>query len=121
MHPSQDVQILFWYFNCRAFHAKPDILRNNTKAYPPQQEEYILSSYREICRSNTQTAGIEIKNNRMKIVYVGNHLEAFIKWKFKKSRLFFVERISSRAFDDLDYYLKTESIAKSPSTKSFKG
>lgn len=56
--------------------------------------------------------GIEIKENTYeKFVYVGNHLEAFIKWNFKKSD-FPLKELSLRFLDDFDYYLKTEMSIK---------
>jgi integrase len=38
---------------------------------------------------------------------VGNHLEAFLKWKFKKAD-YLLEELSLQFLDDFDYYLKTE-------------
>jgi integrase len=51
---------------------------------------------------------LEIKNSTYtKFVYVGNHLEAFLKWKYKRVD-YPLEQLSLQFLDDFDYYLKTE-------------
>jgi hypothetical protein len=56
--------------------------------------------------SNNKFISAEIKDTYSKFVYVGNHLEAFLKWKFKKAEDPLKE-LSLQFLDDFDY-LKTE-------------
>lgn len=73
-----------------------------------KQKEYILSYYKQYLIKIKKLVGLEIKDNTYnKFVYVGNHLEAFIKWKFKKAD-YLLEELSLQFLDDFDYYLKTE-------------
>jgi integrase len=89
-----------------------DNIFNEYKGIPLKKEEYILSCYRKYVARIQKLVGIEIKENTYeKFVYVGNHLEAFIKWKFKKSD-FPLKELSLRFLDDFDYYLKTEKRIK---------
>ena len=73
-----------------------------------KKKEYVLSYYKQYLSKIKKLVGLEIKDNTYnKFVYVGNHLEAFLKWKFKKTD-FPLEELSLQFLDDFDYYLKTE-------------
>ncbi|MFV8374975.1 tyrosine-type recombinase/integrase [Flavobacterium sp. LB1P71] len=73
-----------------------------------KKKEYVLSFYKQYLSKIKKLVGLEIKDNTYnKFVYVGNHLEAFLKWKFKKTD-FPLEELSLQFLDDFDYYLKTE-------------
>ena len=73
-----------------------------------KKSEFILSYYKQYLSKIEKLVGLEIKDNTYnKFVYVGNHLEAFLKWKFKKTD-FPLEELSLQFLDDFDYYLKTE-------------
>jgi integrase/recombinase XerD len=73
-----------------------------------KKKEYILSYYKQYLIKIKKLVGLEIKDNTYnKFVYVGNHLEAFIKWKFKRAD-YLLEELSLQFLDDFDYYLKTE-------------
>jgi integrase len=73
-----------------------------------KKKEHILSFYKQYLIKIKKLVGLEIKDNTYnKFVYVGNHLEAFIKWKFKKAD-YLLEELSLQFLDDFDYYLKTE-------------
>jgi integrase/recombinase XerD len=73
-----------------------------------KKKEYVLSYYKQYLSKIKKLVGLEIKNNTYnKFVYVGNHLEAFLKWKFKKTD-FPLEELTQQFLDDFDYYLKTE-------------
>jgi len=55
-----------------------------------KKKEHILSYYKQYLAKIKKLVGLEIKSNTYdKFVYVGNHLKAFLKWKFKKNRLSF--------------------------------
>ena len=95
-------------FQLQGIPLKIDDIYNEYKGIPLKKEEYILSCYRKYVSRIQKLVGIEIKENTYeKFVYVGNHLEAFIKWNFKKSD-FPLKELSLRFLDDFDYYLKTE-------------
>lgn len=73
-----------------------------------EKNDYILSYYKQYLTKIKKLVGLEIKDNTYnKFVYVGNHLEAFLKWKFKRADLPLKE-LSLQFLDDFDYYLKTE-------------
>ncbi|WP_158980797.1 MULTISPECIES: site-specific integrase [unclassified Flavobacterium] len=73
-----------------------------------KKSEFVLSYYKKYLAKIKKLVGLEIKDNTYnKFVYVGNHLEAFLKWKFKKTD-FPLEELSLQFLDDFDYYLKTE-------------
>jgi integrase len=73
-----------------------------------KKNEHVLSYYKQYLSKIKKLVGLEIKDNTYnKFVYVGNHLEAFLKWKFKKSD-FPLNELSLQFLDDFDYYLKTE-------------
>lgn len=99
-------------FQLQGIALKLDDLLNEYKGIPIKKDEYILSCYRKYLSRIQKLVGVEIKENTYdKFVYVGNHLEAFIKWKFKKSD-FPLKELSLRFLDDFDYYLKTEKKIK---------
>lgn len=73
-----------------------------------KKKEYILSYYKQYLYKIKKLTGIQIKDNTYhKFVYVGNHLESFLKWKFKKTD-YPLEELNLQFLDDFDYYLKTE-------------
>lgn len=73
-----------------------------------KKKEYILSYYKQYLFKIKKLTGIQIKDNTYhKFVYVGNHLESFLKWKFKKTD-YPLEELNLQFLDDFDYYLKTE-------------
>jgi integrase len=99
-------------FQLQGIPCKLDNIFNEYKGIPIRKEEYILSCYRKYVARIQKLVGLEIKQNTYeKFVYVGNHLEAFIKWQFKKSD-YPLKELSLRFLDDFDYYLKTEKSIK---------
>lgn len=73
-----------------------------------KKSEFILSYYKQYLAKIKKLIGLEIKDNTYKkFVYVGNHLEAFLKWKYKKTD-YPLEELSLQFLNDFDYYLKTE-------------
>ena len=73
-----------------------------------KKSEFVLSYYKQYLAKIKKLVGLEIKDNTYnKFVYVGNHLEAFLKWKFKKTD-FPLEELSLQFLDDFDCYSKTE-------------
>lgn len=99
-------------FQLQGIKLKLDNIFSEYKGIPIKKEEHILSCYRKYVSRIQKLVGIEIKQNTYeKFVYVGNHLEAFVKWKFKKSD-FNLKELSLRFLDDFDYYLKTEKGIK---------
>ena len=99
-------------FQLQGIPWKLDNIFNEYQGIPIKKEEFILSCYRKYVSRIQKLVGIEIKENTYeKFVYVGNHLEAFIKWNFKKSD-FPLKELSLRFLDDFDYYLKTEKNIK---------
>jgi integrase len=73
-----------------------------------KKKEHVLSYYKQYLSKIKKLVGLEIKDSTYnKFVYVGNHLESFIKWKFKKTD-FSIEELNLQFLDDFDYYLKTE-------------
>lgn len=85
-----------------------DNIYNNYIGKEIKKKEYVLSYYKQYLFKIKKLVGLEIKDNTYnKFVYVGNHLEAFLKWKFKKTD-FPLEELSLQFLDDFDYYLKTE-------------
>jgi len=81
---------------------------NNYIGKEIKKKEFVLSYYKKYLSKIKKLVGLEIKNNTYdKFVYVGNHLEAFLKWKFKKTD-YPLEELNLQFLDDFDYYLKTE-------------
>ena len=73
-----------------------------------KKSEFILSYYKQYLSKIEKLVGLEIKDNTYnKFVYVGNHLEAFLKWKYKKTD-YPLKELSLQFLNDFDYYLKTE-------------
>ena len=99
-------------FQLQGIELKIENIFNEYKGIPLKKEEYILSCYRKYVSRIHKLIGIEIKQNTYeKFVYVGNHLETFIKWKFKKSD-FPLKELNLRFLHDFDFYLKTEKNIK---------
>ena len=85
-----------------------DDIYNNYIGKEIKKKEFVLSYYKQFLSKIKKLVGLEIKSNTYdKFVYVGNHLEAFLKWKFNKID-FPLEELSLQFLDDFDYYLKTE-------------
>lgn len=85
-----------------------DTIYNKYIGVEIKKKEYVLSYYKQYLSKIKKLVGLEIKDNTYnKFVYVGNHLEAFLKWKFKKTD-FSLEELNQQFLDDFDYYLKTE-------------
>ncbi|WP_432222696.1 phage integrase SAM-like domain-containing protein [Flavobacterium sp. TMP13] len=73
-----------------------------------KKSDFVLSYYKQYLCKIKKLVGLEIKDNTYKkFVYVGNHLEAFLKWKFKKTD-YPLEELTLQFLHDFDYYLKTE-------------
>ena len=73
-----------------------------------KKSEFIFSYYKQYLSKIEKLVGLEIKDNTYnKFVYVGNHLEAFLKWKYKKTD-YPLKELSLQFLSDFDYYLKTE-------------
>jgi integrase len=73
-----------------------------------KKKEYVLAYYKLHLAKIKKLIGLEIKDNTYnKFVYVGNHLEAFLKWKHKKTD-YPLEELSLQFLDDFEYYLRTE-------------
>jgi integrase/recombinase XerD len=73
-----------------------------------KKSEFVLSYYKQYLSKIKKLVGLEIKDNTYnKFVYVGNHLEAFLKWKYKKAD-YPLQDLSLQFLNDFDYYLKTE-------------
>lgn len=71
-------------FQLQGIELKTDNIFNEYKGIPLKKEEYIVSCYRKYVSRIHKLVGIEIKQNTYeKFVYVGNHLETFIKGSFK--------------------------------------
>jgi integrase/recombinase XerD len=73
-----------------------------------KKSEFVVSYYKQYLSKIKKLVGLEIKDNTYnKFVYVGNHLEAFLKWKYKKAD-YPLQDLSLQFLNDFDYYLKTE-------------
>jgi integrase/recombinase XerD len=73
-----------------------------------KKKEYVLAYYKQYLAKIKKLVGLEIKDSTYnKFAYVGNHLEAFLKWKFKKAD-YPLEELNLQFLDYFDYYLKTE-------------
>jgi integrase/recombinase XerD len=84
-----------------------DNIYNNYIGVEIKKKEHFLSYYNQYLSRIKKLVGLEIKNSTYnKFVYVGNHLEAFLKWKFKKTN-YLLEELNLQFLDDFDYYLKT--------------
>jgi len=77
-----------------------------------KKSESILSYYKLYLVKINKLVGLELKENTYnKFVYVGNHLEKFLKWKYKKND-YPLEDLNQQFLDDFEYYLKTEKAQK---------
>ena len=77
-----------------------------------KKSESILSYYKLYLIKIHKLVGLELKENTYdKFVYVGNHLETFLKWKYKKND-YPLEDLNQQFLDDFEYYLKTEKAQK---------
>lgn len=73
-----------------------------------KKKEFVLSYYKKYLVKIQKLVGLEIKDSTYnKFVYVGNHLESFLKWKYKKTE-FPLSDLNQQFLDDFEYYLKTE-------------
>lgn len=73
-----------------------------------KKKEQLHSYYQQYLVRIKKLIGTDIKESTYtKFVYVGNHIAAFIKWKFKKSD-YPLEELSLQFLDDFEYYLRTE-------------
>ncbi|NHM06558.1 site-specific integrase [Flavobacterium sp. CYK-4] len=73
-----------------------------------KKKEHLHSYYQQYLVRIKKLIGTGIKlSTYTKFVYVGNHIAAFIKWKFKKSD-YPLEELSLQFLDDFEYYLRTE-------------
>ncbi|WPR72324.1 site-specific integrase [Flavobacterium sp. NG2] len=73
-----------------------------------KKKENILYYYKQYLLKIKKLVGLELKDSTYnKFVYVGNHLEAFLKWKFRKTD-FPLDELGLQFLDDFEYYLKTE-------------
>lgn len=73
-----------------------------------KKRKSILSYYKQYLFKIKKLVGLQLKvSTYNKFVYVGNHLEAFLKWKFKKTD-FLLEELNLQFLDDFEYYLRTE-------------
>lgn len=85
-----------------------DDIYNKYQGKEIKKKENILSYYKQYLSKIKKLVGLELKDSTYnKFVYVGNHLEAFLKWKFRKTD-FPLEELNLQFLDDFDYYLKTE-------------
>lgn len=73
-----------------------------------KKKEHILSYYKQYLSKIKKLVGLELKDSTYnKFVYVGNHLESFLKWKYKKTD-FLLNDLNQQFLDDFEYYLRTE-------------
>jgi len=73
-----------------------------------KKKENILSYYKQYLFKIEKLVGLNLKESTYnKFVYVGSHLEAFLKWKFRKTD-FPLDELSLQFLDDFDYFLKIE-------------
>lgn len=73
-----------------------------------KKKEGILSYYKQYLSKIKKLVGLQLKESTYnKFVYVGNHLEVFLKWKFKKTD-YPLEELNLQFLDDFEYYLRTE-------------
>ena len=85
-----------------------DDIYNKYQGKEIKKKENILSYYKQYLSKIKKLVGLELKNSTYnKFVYVGNHLEAFLKWKFRKTD-FPLEELNLQFLDDFEYYLRTE-------------
>lgn len=89
-----------------------DNIYNLFKGIEIKKEEHILSYYKRYLSRLKKLIGSEIKENTYsKFVYVSNHLESFLKSRYKKSD-YPLKELNLQFLNDFDYYLKTEKNQK---------
>jgi integrase len=77
-----------------------------------KRKEHIISYCKKYLSRLKKLVGLEIKENTyQKFEYVLNHLEAFVKFKFK-SNDYAMEQLDLQFLNDFEYYLKTEKRQK---------
>ena len=71
-----------------------------------KKKEYFHSYYNQYLSRIKKLVGLEIKESTYKkFEYVGNHLGAFLKWKYNKAD-YPLEELNVQFLGDFDYYLK---------------
>lgn len=99
---------LYIIFNLQNDHFTIDDIYNKYQGKEIKKKENILSYYKQYLSKIKKLVGLELKDSTYnKFVYVGNHLETFLKWKFKKTD-FPLEELNLQFLDDFEYYLRTE-------------
>lgn len=99
---------LYIIFNLQDSNFTIDDLYNKYLGKEIKKKENALSYYKQYLYKIKKLVGLEFKESTYnKFVYVGNHLETFLKWKFKKAD-FPLEELSLQFLDDFEYYLRTE-------------
>ncbi|WP_369013393.1 tyrosine-type recombinase/integrase [Flavobacterium anhuiense] len=77
-----------------------------------KKDEHFNSYYNKFLFKIQKLIGLEIKQTTYnKFLYVSKHLEAFIKWKFKKSD-YPLKDLKLEFLHDFEYYLKTVKFQK---------
>lgn len=77
-----------------------------------KKEEHFNSYYSQFLIKIQKLIGLEIKQATYnKFLYVSKHLEAFIKWKFKKTD-YPLKDLNLQFLHDFEYYLKTVKLQK---------
>jgi integrase/recombinase XerD len=100
------------FFQLQGMECTLDNILNEYKGIPIKKEEYILSYYKKYLARTKKLVRIELKQNTYdKLFYVGNHLEKFINWNYKKPD-YPLKNLTLQFLDDFDYYLKTEKKQK---------
>lgn len=96
------------FFQLQGMECSLDNILKEYKGIPIKKEEYILSYYKKYLARTKKLVGIELKQNTYdKLFYVGNHLEKFINWNYKKPD-YPLKNLTLQFLNDFDYYLKTE-------------
>ncbi|MDQ8011397.1 MAG: site-specific integrase [Flavobacterium nitrogenifigens] len=89
-----------------------DDLYNKYIGVEIKKKEYFCTYYNRFLSKIQKLIGLEIKQSTYnKFYYVSKHLEAFIKWKYKKSD-FLLEDLNLQFLNDFEYYLKTIKLQK---------
>ncbi|MFH6965846.1 phage integrase SAM-like domain-containing protein [Flavobacterium sp. FlaQc-28] len=77
-----------------------------------KKEQHFNSYYSQFLIKIQKLIGLEIKQATYnKFLYVSKHLEAFIKWKFKKTD-YPLKDLNLQFLHDFEYYLKTVKLQK---------
>lgn len=89
-----------------------DDLYNKYLGAEIKKDEYFFSYYSQYLFKIKKLIGLEIKQTTYnKFLYVSKHLEAFIKWKFKKAD-YLLKDLDLQFLYDFEYYLKTVKLQK---------